>query len=270
MGRTRKPAKRTLQSVDKALTLLWAFEGSKAELGVVELARRVALSPSNVSRLLSSLVRGNLVEYSELSGRYRLGLGLVRLASLVTGRLDLPATARPHLEALVEGTQETASLSIFGGDQALTIDFIPSPRAVVSMVQLGRPSLVHCTSIGKLLLAYQPEAVWERALAGPLPRLTPRTIVDPAVLRMELQRILEQGYAMAEQEREPELNAVAVPVRGNHGQVVAALGVQGPAHRFDHAAMMQALPMLRQEAGALSRKLVGLLDITSYRKIENV
>jgi DNA-binding IclR family transcriptional regulator len=270
MGRTGKPAKRTLQSVDKALTLLWAFEGSQTELGVVELARKVALSPSNVSRLLSSLVRGSLVEYSEVSGRYRLGLGLVRLASLVTGRLDLPATARPHLEALVEGTQETASLSIFGGDQALTIDFIPSPRAVVSMVQLGRPSLVHCTSIGKLLLAYQPESVRERVLAGPLPRFTPRTIVDPDVLRVELQRILEQGYAVAEEEREPELNALAVPVRGNHGQVVATLGVQGPAHRFDRAAMTQTLPLLNQQAEALSRKLVGLPDATDYRSVQNV
>jgi DNA-binding IclR family transcriptional regulator len=210
------------------------------------------------------------VEYSEPSGRYRLGLGLVRLASLVTGRLDLPATARPHLEALVEGTQETASLSIFGGGQALTIDFIPSPRAVVSMVQLGRPSLVHCTSIGKLLLAYQPESVQARALAGPLPRFTSRTIVDPEILRVELWRILEQGYAVAEEEREPELNAIAVPVRGTHGRVVAALGVQGPAHRFDRAAMTRALPVLRQEAEALSGKLVGLPAITNHRSAQDV
>ena len=255
MGRTNKPAQRTLHSVDKALALLWAFEGAQAELGVVELARRTGINASTVSRLLGSLVAGGLVEYNRNTGHYH--LGLVRLASLVTGRLDLRATARPHLDALVASTHETANLSIFGGEQAMTVDFVPSPRTVVSVVQLGRPSLVHCTSVGKLLLAFQPAAVRERALAGPLPRFTPRTIVQPEVLRAELVRIREQGYAMAEEEREPELNAIAAPVYGAQGQVVAALGLQGPAHRFDHATMLRALPVLRKEAAALSRELGG-------------
>jgi IclR family acetate operon transcriptional repressor len=255
MGRTNKPAQRTLHSVDKALALLWAFEGAQAELGVVELARKTGINASTVSRLLGSLVAGGLVEYNRETGRYHLGLGLVRLASLVTGRLDLRTAARPHLDALVARTHETANLSIFGGEQAMTVDFVPSPRTVVSVVQLGRPSLVHCTSVGKLLLAFQPAAVRERALAGPLPRFTPRTIVHPDVLRAELARIREQGYAMAEEEREPELNAIAAPVYGAQGQVVAALGLQGPAHRFDHATMLHALPVLRKEAVALSREL---------------
>lgn len=255
MGRTNKPAQRTLQSVDKALALLWAFEGTQAELGVVELGRKTGINASTVSRLLASLVAGTLVEYNEDSGRYRLGLGLVRLASVVTGRLDLRATARPHLDALVEGTRETASLSVFGGEQAVTVDFVPSPRAVASVVQLGRPSLVHCTSVGKLLLAFQSESVRERALAAPLTRFTPRTIVKPSLLRAELAHIREQGYASAEEEREPELNAIAAPIFGAQGHVVAALGLQGPAHRFDGTAMLRALPALRREAAALSREL---------------
>ncbi len=255
MGRTNKPAQRTLLSVDKALALLWSFEGTQVELGVVELSKRTGINTSTVSRLLGSLVAGRLVEYNEDTGRYRLGLGLVRLASVVTGRLDLRVTARPHLETLVESTHETASLSIFGGEQAVTVDFVPSPRSVASVVQLGRPSLVHCTSVGKLLLAFQPEAVRERALAGPLTRFTARTIVSPAALRAELARIREQGFATAEEEREPELNAVAAPVYGAQGQVVAALGLQGPAHRFDRAAMLRALPLVRKEALALSRAL---------------
>ncbi|MBV9279957.1 MAG: IclR family transcriptional regulator [Chloroflexi bacterium] len=241
--------------MDKALTLLWAFEGSPAEVGVVELAGKVGLSPSSVSRLLSSLVGGGLIDYNQATGRYRLGVGLVRLASLVTDRLDLRSTARPHLQALVDGTRETAYLSIFGGDQALTIDFIPSPRAVVSLVQLGRPSPVHCTAVGKLLLAHQPEAVQRRALAGPLHRFTPRTIVGPEALRLELERIRADGYAAAEEEREPELNAIAAPIFGPRCEAVAALGVQGPAYRFDRPAMMRALGLLRLEAEALSRKL---------------
>jgi IclR family acetate operon transcriptional repressor len=89
----------------------------------------------------------------------------------------------------------------------------------------------------------------------PLPRFTPRTIVAPAALRAELARIREQGYAVALEEREPELNAIAAPVYGPQGHVAAALGVQGPAYRFDEAAMLRALPALRAEAATLSRAL---------------
>ncbi len=255
MGRTGKPAQRTLQSVEKALAVLWAFEGEDADLKVGDLARKTGLGASAVSRLLGSLVAGGLVDYDAGSGRYRLGLGLVRLAALVTGRLDLRAVARPHLQALVQQTQETASLSIFGGEHGVTIDFVPSPRTVSSIVTLDRPSLAHCTSVGKLLLAYQPEDVVARVLAAPLPRFTPRTITAPDDLRAELQRIRAQGFATAAEEREPELNAIAAPVYGADAAVVAALGVQGPAHRFDRAAMLQALPLLQRETAALSREL---------------
>lgn len=258
MGRTGRPAQRTLGSVEKALGVLWAFEHAPAELSVGELARTTALHPSTVSRMLSSLVAGGMVEHNPQTGRYRLGLGLLRLASVVTGRLDLRAAARAHLEALVQSTGETASLSIFGGEQAVTIDFVPSPRVVASVVQLGRPSLVHCTSVGKLLLAFQPDPVQQRALAGPLPRFTPRTIADPGALAVELARIRDQGYALAEEEREPELNAIAVPIHGAQGQVLAALGVQGPAHRFGRVELLGTLPILRAEAAALSRALGSL------------
>jgi IclR family acetate operon transcriptional repressor len=266
MGRTGKPAQRTLLSVDKALAVLRAFDGADAELGVGDLARRTAINPSTVSRLLSSLVAGELVEYRQETGRYRLGLGLLPLASLVTARLDLRTIARPHLQALVDHTQETASLSIFGDDQAVTIDFVPSPRSVASVVQLGRPSLVHCTAVGKVLLAYQSPEVGDRALARPLPRFTPRTLVDPASVLAELAQVRAQGYATAEEEREPELNAIAVPLHGPQGAVLAALGVQGPAHRFDRAALMRTLPLLCAEAAALSRKLGAARSLAPCRR----
>lgn len=270
--RFRIPAKRTLQSVDKALALLWAFDGRRSELGVVELARNVGLSPSNVSRLLSSLVQGGVVEYDETSGKYRLGIGLIRLASVVTGHLDLRALARPHLAELVAGTSETASLSIFTGEHAVTIDFVPSPLAIVSVAQLGRPGLIHCTSVGKLLLAYQAEEVRERALSAPLSRFTPRTITDPEQLRIVMRRIRDQGYAMAVEEREPELNAIAVPLHGARGETLAALGLQGPAHRFDEDAMLNAVPLLRREADALSRKLGAPQDtplVSVHQEVRN-
>lgn len=255
MTRTDRPAGRTVQSVDKAMALLWTFDDSPSEQSVSELARKTGLSASNVSRLLSSLVQGKLLEYNAVNGRYRLSIGLVRLASRVTDQLDLRTIARPHLQSLVAQTKETASLSIFAGEQAVTIDFVASPLAVVSVAQLGRPGPVHCTSVGKALLAFQTDDVVDRVLSGKLPRLTPRTVTDAGRLRSELRRIRELGYALAEEEREPELNAIAVPVRGTYDRVVAALGLQGPAHRFHHAAMLDALPLLQREALAISRQL---------------
>lgn len=255
MTRTDLPARRTVQSVDKAMALLWMFDDSRTEQAVGELARKTGLSASNVSRLLSSLVRGNILEYNDSNGRYRLGVGLVRLASRVTEQLDLRTIARPHLQSLVAATKETASLSIFAGEHAVTIDFVASPLAVVSVAQLGRPGPVHCTSVGKVLLAFQAEEVANRVLAGELPRFTPRTVTDGRLLGIELQRIREQGYAIAAEEREPELNAIAVPIWGAQGRVVAALGLQGPAYRFHRGAMVESLAVLQREAGSLSRQL---------------
>lgn len=227
-------------SVARAIALLDAVAESEGGARVNELARRIGVNPSTASRLLSTLEAGGLVERTP-EGPYRLGLKLVALSDRVLGQLDVRDRARPWLIWLVQETGETATLSVPGGGEAITVDFVPSPSSVVSLARLGRPSVAHATAAGKVVLAFGRVAV-----PGELPAFTERTITDPQALSDELDRARAAGLAEAVGEREPDLNALAAPVTGRGGELVAILGLQGPAARLP-GATRRALrePLLR-------------------------
>jgi DNA-binding IclR family transcriptional regulator len=250
MARTGRPATRRVAAVERAAALLGALaEGG--ELGTNELARRTSLHPSSVSRLLATLADAALVEHMTETGRYRLGLGLVELGNAVLSRLDLREVARPQLRALVDETGETATLSVPGDPDAITVDFVQSASSVQSVARVGRPSVAHATATGKVALAFGEVELPPTRLHA----FTGRTIVDRARLAEEVERVREQGWARAAGEREEELNAVAAPVYGSRGELVAVLGIQGPASRFAEEAMARALPPLLARATAVSDAL---------------
>jgi IclR family acetate operon transcriptional repressor len=248
MPRTGKPAVRHVAAVERAVAVLDAL--AEGELGTNEVARRTGLNPSTASRQLATLAAGGLVEHMADTGRYRLGLRLLELGNAALGRQDLRELARPHLRALVDATGETATLSVPAERDAVTVDFVQSPRSVRSVAQLGRPSVGHATAVGKVALAFLSHASCPR-----LERFTARTIVDPATLEAELERVRRDGVAQAADEREPGLAAIAAPVFARGAELVAILGIQGPSDRFRGAVLAEARPPLREAAAALSRSL---------------
>jgi DNA-binding IclR family transcriptional regulator len=228
-------------SVARAIALLDAVAESDGGARVNELARRIGVNPSTASRLLSTLEAGGLVERTP-GGPYRLGLKLVALSDRVLGQLDVRDRARPWLTWLVRETGETATLSVPGGGEAITVDFVPSPSTVVSLARLGRPSVAHATAAGKVMLAFGPPGPGTAELTA----FTERTITDPGALAQELERVRAVGMAEAVGEREPDLNALAAPVMGRGAELAAILGLQAPAARLP-AATRKALrdPLLR-------------------------
>jgi IclR family acetate operon transcriptional repressor len=236
-------------AVTRALRVLDAL-GAGGELGTNELARRTGVNASTVSRLLATLQAERYVEQTA-DGRYRLGIRLVQLGNAVVDRLDLRSLARPALEALVEATGETATLSVPGDHEAVTVDHASGTQSVQGIAKLGRPSVAHATATGKVLLAFGAG----RLPAGPLTRYTSRTLVDAATLAREIERARRRGWTEAVGEREPDLAAVAAPVRGSRGELAAILGVQGPVSRFDGAARKSALPPLARASLELSERL---------------
>lgn len=237
--------------MQRAFAVIDALAEAESELGTNELARRTGINASTVSRLLATLASDGVVEHLPDSGRYRLGPRLMQLGNIVLEQLDLRRIASPHLHALVAATGETATLSVAGERDALTVDFVRSPASVQSVVQVGRPSIAHATATGKVMLA-----LGDRPLpAGPLKAYTARTITQRAALARELAEIRERGYAFNFGEREEDLHALAAPVRGARGELVAVLGVQGPASRFVRARMKAAVEPLLEHARAVSLEL---------------
>jgi IclR family acetate operon transcriptional repressor len=190
------------------------------------------------------------------TGRYRLGLRLVELGNAALARLDLRELARPHLRGLVASTGETATLSVPGEEFAITVDFVRSPASVQGVAQIGRPSIPHATAAGKVLLAFGDVSL----PGGTLRAYTPNTIVARPQLEREVARVRRQGWAQAVREREEDLNAIAAPVRDAAGELVAVLGVQGPASRFGEGPMHDARRPLLAAAAALSSTLGWVAD----------
>jgi DNA-binding IclR family transcriptional regulator len=259
------PPRREVGSVARAIALLDALAETESGLGVNELARRIGVNASTASRLLATLERGRLVERSP-GGPYRLGLKLVALADRVLARLDVRERARPWLTSLVEETGETATLSVPGDRDAITVDFVPAPSSVVSMARLGRPSVSHATAAGKVMLAFGPDArrarvgsgVGEGSGAGEeLVAYTERTITDPDALAAELESVREHGIAEAVGEREADLAAMAAPVLGRGGELVAIIGLQGPTTRLPAAKRRALDGPLRRAAAEVGRALGG-------------
>jgi IclR family acetate operon transcriptional repressor len=250
MSRTRQPSTRRIGAAERAIAILDTLaEGG--DLGTNEIARRTGMTPSTVSRQLGTLAAGGLVERVDATGRYRLGLRIVHLANALLARLDVREVARPHLVALVEATGETATLSVPGDTDAITVDFVPGSHHVQPVSRLGRPSIAHATSAGKVMLAFSGRELPD----GPLRAYTPATITDTQALAEEIAHVREQGWARAVGEREPDLAAIAAPIRSSRGELEAVVALQGPSSRFDEAAAAAAVPLLLEHAGAISAEL---------------
>jgi len=242
-----------VQSVARAIAILEELAGE--ELGVTELGRRLGVHKATASRLVSTLKERGLVERDPSTDKFRLGVGLIRLAGAAMAGLDLVHLARPVLEDLAETTRETVNLALLDGDSVMHVDQIAGTRSVVSVSWVGRRTPVHCTSNGKVLLAFLDEAERERLLALPMERRTSSTVVDRAELRAQLAEVVRRGYAFTVEELEEGLNAVAAPIRGADGGVVAAVSAAGPAFRLRRSDIPRVGRIVMDAAGAISRRM---------------
>jgi len=242
MARTGRPADRQVGSVQKAVTVLDTLAAAGEELGTNEIARRTGINASTTSRLLSTLVGAGLVAYEASTGRYALGIRILQLAGAARETLDVRRLARPALEDLAEVSGETATLSVPGEHDVMTLDFVQSPQSVRSVAEIGRNSVRHATAVGKVFLAHG---------GGPpreLTRFTEHTITDRRALEREIRAVGDRGWALSLAEREPDLTGVAVPVLDRDGALVAILGVQGPSGRLDAARAEDLVGTLRDHA----------------------
>lgn len=242
MARTGRPADRQVESVQKAIAVLDVLAAAGEELGTNEIARRTGINASTVSRLLSTLAAPGLVQYRPTSGRYGLGIRILQLAGAARETLDIRRLARPSLEDLAALSGETATLSIAGEHDVMTLDFVQSPQSVRSVAEIGRNSVRHATAVGKVFLAHGGRVPQE------LTRFTAHTITDHAALAREIRTIKDRGWALSQAEREPDLTGVAVPVLDRDGDLVAILGVQGPSGRLDARRAEDLVGALREHA----------------------
>lgn len=248
------PPRAIVQSVDRALSILEILERG-GWVGVTTAARELGVHKSTAFRLLATLERRGVVEQNAETQKYRLGFTLVRLAGAVRAGLDLTRSARPVCEWLSGRTGETVNISVLEGGEVVNIDQVTLSSSVVGVDWLGRRAALHATSTGKVFLAHMPERLREEILHGGLAQLTPQTVTDVQQLREQLTGIRQRGWGSTEQELELGLNAVAAPIYGSDGSVLATVCVSGPMFRLTAERLAEAGSLTAEAGRRISRRL---------------
>jgi DNA-binding IclR family transcriptional regulator len=242
-----------VQSVDRALAILDLL-ARRGEAGVTEIAAELDVHKSTAFRLVGALESRQLVEQVSDRGKYRLGFGIIRLAGATTATLDLPRAAQGVCERLALELDETVNIAVLDTGAATNISQSYGSAAVTTRNWIGQRTPLHATSSGKVLLAWAEEQVLEDAL-DTLERYTPNTVTSRSKLLAELKLTRERGWASTNEELEIGLNAVAAPVRGADGSVVAAVSVSGPAYRLTVDSFPSITEKLRAGADEISSRV---------------
>jgi len=252
----KKPA---LQSVGIALGVMEALADAP-ELSLSELARRVGVAKSTAHRTCAVLTDAGMLTRTS-SGRYRLGLRLIELGQLATSRTSVGSHALPLLVDVRAALGETVQIGVPDGADIVYVERVEGNRALRYHSENSRRSPVHRSSGGKVLAAFVPGVLEARLRVGLRP-YTGYTIVVPDVLRSELDKIRERGYARSVDETEISMSSLAVPVRSSpDGPVVAAISMVGPTSRVIGDSESSNVTTLQ----AASRKLSELLELGDYR-----
>jgi DNA-binding IclR family transcriptional regulator len=243
----------SVQSVDRALGILETLART-GEAGVTDLARGLGVHKSTAFRLVTTLENHGLVEQTEDRGKYRLGIGLLRLAGATTARLDVVQEARPVCRKLAADTGETVNVAVLADRAALYLDQIAGSSALQPHNWVGQHIPLHATSNGKVLLGGLDDDQLDDLL-GSLPAYTDMTITRKGQLRREVTRVRDQGYAVAVDELEVGLTAVAAPIRNAHGDVIASMSVSGPTFRLGEDRVHDVVRLLMAAADEVSHRL---------------
>jgi len=239
------------QAVDRAARLLAEVVHSADPMTFTELSGTTGLAKSTTSRLLLALERNGLVRRDD-HGRFLPGEMFVSFAWRGGAQAGLIAVAQPFLDRLGKATGETINLGVSSNGLVEQIAQVDSTYLIGGTNWIGMSVPLHCSALGKVLLAYGA------AQPGPLDKLerrTGRTITTEAALRAELAGVRARGYAVTDEELEPGLVAVAAPIYGYDGSVVAALSVSGPASRMARDGLATAASQCAEEAAGLSAVL---------------
>ncbi|WP_109510224.1 IclR family transcriptional regulator [Nocardioides speluncae] len=243
----------TVQSVDRAVTIMEILARA-GEAGVTEISGELGVHKSTAFRLVAALERRGLVEQVEGRGKYRLGMGLLRLAGATTARLDVVQEARPITRKLAADTGETVNVAVLADRSALYLDQVAGSSALQSHNWVGQHIPLHATANGKVLLLGL-DGQRQGELLGRLQAYTESTITTRDRLRKELVQVREQGYAVAVDELEIGLAAIAAPIHNAHGDVIASMSVSGPTFRLTQERIDQIIPPLVEAAAEVSHRL---------------
>jgi len=253
----RTQARRTynITALQRGLRLLSLFAANEKGLSATEIAKLSGLPISTVHRFLANLKSSGFL-HCDSNGAYQLGIACVSLGQAARGQLDVRRISLPYLQELNRRTRETVHLTVRHALSAVYVEKLDSPEPLRIHSRIGAAVPLYCTAVGKVLLAYMPEAELEKILDQlEMKRLTENTVGNLQELQTQLQRVRKNGYACDLEEHEAHIRCIAAPIWDHTGSVNASLSVTGPAVRMSNARLRQIAPLILEIGRKISEEL---------------
>jgi IclR family transcriptional regulator, KDG regulon repressor len=245
-----------VKSVSRALDIIALVGMKKGGLGVTEIANQIDINKSSVFRTLSTLVQYGYIEQDCETGKYKLGYKFLDISSKLLESIDIRAEAKPFLEELENKTNEVIHLVVYDQGEVVYIEKLEGTETLRTHSKVGKRAPMHCTSVGKAILAHLPEtdvlAILERK---GMPYHTDHTITSIEAILQELKQIRQRGYALDLEENEYGITCIAAPVFDHLGKVVAAVSISGPTTRMTDDRLTQLGPIMIHTSQQLSARL---------------
>jgi len=239
-----------IQSLARGLKILELLSQAPDGASITELAVVLGVDKGSASRLVSTLARYGYAEKDEVTRRVMLGPQVVSLSRSFLTRLPLRDAAKPYLRQMMEQTGECAHLAVPAQGKVLYIDQVESPATLRVNAQVGTLNPLHCTALGKVLLAFG-----EIDLPPTLYSYTPHTLTDPEALRQHLNEVRRLGYAVDDEEFDPGVRCIAVPVFDFRGKLVGSIGISGPSSRVTREQLPDLAATIIEIGKALSERM---------------
>lgn len=245
-----------IQSVERSLRILDLFDEYDKELKLTEITERMNLHKSTVHSLLKTLQKHHYIEQNSENGKYYLGMKLFERGHYVIQNLDLRALAREQLIKLSKETGRTVHLVIQDGKEGIYIDKVEGTNAIIRYSRIGRRVPIHSSGVGKALVAFKDPVELEKVLENyEYVKQTKNTITDKEAFLAEMEAVRKQGYAIDNEENEPGVYCVALPIRDYTGQVIAAISSSTSASQITNTELESIIADLKATADGLSKKM---------------
>ncbi len=253
MGKIKSPS--GFSSLENALRLLDLFSGDESEIGITEIAEYLNIANSTAHRMVMSIsAEGFLVKDKE-SNKYRLGASWLSLGNIVQNKIELYQVAFPFIQHLVQKSNETAQLSIISGTNIVYLCQIDSPHSVYLKTDVGMELPIHCTALGRAMLAFKSEEKVQEIINEGLTAFTSKTVTDVNKFRSILKEIKKQGYVICIEQFHEKRNSIAAPIRDSNGDVIAAVGIVGPIKRITSHAIPQLTKYVVEAANEITYRI---------------
>lgn len=257
-----------VQTIDRTLDIIELLANAKEGLGVTEIGKNIGLHKSTVYRLLTALSNRGYIEKDPKNSTYKIGLKFIEVSGLFLKKLELKTEALPFMRKLAEIIGQPVHLAILEGAEVVYIEKVELVNSIRMYSQIGRRVPAYCSAIGKILLAgLNTDSLREVLENIKFERFTPNTIISKRELLREIEQVKEKGWAVDNEEHEPNIRCIAAPIIDYTGKIIAAVSVSGESRIINYESDLEIAGHVIETAGKISTRM-GYIKAADHGKGE--